>query len=75
MGGRWVRIEDVVTMVPPELLEGERMEGRKMERRLKWEVRFVVKVEVNCGVVREVKGAGVMGAAMQSMRMVGWVLN
>lgn len=62
-------------MVPPDLLVEERMEGRKMERRLKCEVKFVVRVEENCGVVREVIGAGMMGAAMQFIRMVGWVLN
>ncbi len=68
-------MEEVVTMVPPDLLVAERMEGRKMERMLKCEVRFVVIVEVNWRVVREVRGAGVIGAAMQFIRMVGSVLN
>lgn len=55
--------------------EEERMAGRKVERRLKCEVRFVVRVWVNCGVVRDVIGREVMGAAMQFMRIVGWVKN
>ncbi len=70
-----MRMEEVVTTVPPDLLAGERMAGRKMERMLKCEVRFAVTVEVNWRVVREVRGAGVIGTAMQFIRMVGSVLN
>lgn len=62
-------------MPPLGLSVGERIGARKMERRLKWEVRFVVRVDVNCGVVREVIGREVMGATAQLMRMVGCVLN
>lgn len=51
------------------------MAGRKMERRLKCEVRFVVRVEVNWGVVSWVNGRGKRGAAAQFRRMVGWVEN
>ncbi len=76
IAGRCARTEEVVTMVPPpDVLVGERMGGRKTERRLKCEVRFAVSVEVNWRLLREVRGAGVMGAAMQFIRMVGSVLN
>lgn len=70
-------------MVPPAgllpswspLLLEDRIGGRKVERRLKWEIRFVVTVSANSSRLREVTGREVIGAAAQLMRMVGWVSN
>ena len=49
--------------------------GRKTEIRLKCDVTFAFKVEVNRSAVKLTTGCVVMGAAMQFIKTVGWDPN